>query len=445
MASLKSIFKPSNYDSPQTRGTLIRLVIIASVLLLSALLVPLAVIGISKTRWILYAILALCLGMILLHVYHRWPVLIIIGVMAGGMFIPFAGPSGLNISIIGLACLLGLWIVEIVVERKFKIVQSRTMLPLFLFILVSFFAFGIGQLPWFIFAQHAPLTAQLGGLAIVVFSLVAFLLTANLITDIRWLQILTWVFLALGGFYVLGRMIKWGGIDILYHGGFTAGSMFWTWLIAIAFSQAFFNHHLRLRWRMLLGILVLGTLYIAVIKSYDWKSGWFPGLVAIGAMLSFRYLKAALISTPFWLVPGYFIANKAVGTDEYSWGTRLDAWAIVTEIAKSNPITGLGFANYYWYTPLFRIRGYAVRFNSHSQYVDLIAEVGLLGLAIFFWLFWEIGKAGWDLRKKVPDGFALAYVYGALGGLVGTLVAGKIGYPRSANTIVQILGKPGSP
>ena len=39
----------------------------------------------------------------------------------------------------------------------------------------------------------------------------------------------------------------------------------------------------------------------------------------------------------------------------------------------------------------------------------------------------EVGKLGWQLRSRVPEGFAKAYVYGAIGGLAGTLVAGMLG------------------
>jgi hypothetical protein len=68
-----------------------------------------------------------------------------------------------------------------------------------------------------------------------------------------------------------------------------------------------------------------------------------------------------------------------------------------------------------------------VQFNSHNQYVDLIAQTGLLGLVCFLWFAAAVGIVGWRLRKQVPAGFAQAYVYGALGGLVGTLAAGMLG------------------
>jgi O-antigen ligase len=122
-----------------------------------------------------------------------------------------------------------------------------------------------------------------------------------------------------------------------------------------------------------------------------------------------------------------FLWTGLVATDEYSFSTRFEAWSILAQIIRSSPLIGLGFANYYWYTPLFPIRGYAVSFNSHNNYVDIVAQMGLAGLVCFLWLLWEVGWLGWRLRKQAPAGFAQAYVYGALGGLAGMVVAGMLG------------------
>jgi hypothetical protein len=163
---------------------------------------------------------------------------------------------------------------------------------------------------------------------------------------------------------------------------------------------------------------------VAIYKAYGWKSGWVPPLAAVATIVFLRYWRRLLPLAPIGIVLAYFVATSSIGTDQYSWGTRLDAWLIVTEIAKASPLFGLGFANYYWYTPIFRIRGYAVQFNSHSQYIDLLAETGIIGLIVFFWFFWEVARLGLSLLERVPEGFARAYVYGALGGLAGTLLAG---------------------
>jgi O-antigen ligase len=118
---------------------------------------------------------------------------------------------------------------------------------------------------------------------------------------------------------------------------------------------------------------------------------------------------------------------QLIASDEYSWGTRVDAWQIVCEISKVNPLFGLGFSNYYWYTPLFPIRGWNVTFNSHSQFLDLIAQTGFLGLIAFFWLFFVFGRLAWRLSKQLPDGFSRAYIYGMIAGIAAIMVAAFLG------------------
>ena len=70
---------------------------------------------------------------------------------------------------------------------------------------------------------------------------------------------------------------------------------------------------------------------------------------------------------------------------------------------------------------------YFVSFNSHNQYIDIIAQTGLIGFFCFTWFVWQVGKLGLSLRKTAPEGFPRTYVVGALGGLIGTLVAGMLG------------------
>jgi hypothetical protein len=55
--------------------------------------------------------------------------------------------------------------------------------------------------------------------------------------------------------------------------------------------------------------------------------------------------------------------------------------------------------------------------------VDLIAQVGLLGLFCFLWIFFEVGRLSWRLIKQLQNGFAYSYAYGIFAGLVGSLMA----------------------
>jgi len=180
-------------------------------------------------------------------------------------------------------------------------------------------------------------------------------------------------------------------------------------------------------WRLALGGLVLYTFYDLLFIRFGDKSGWLPALFCVAAIIAARSWRAGLALIPVAGLSALYMWSGLVSTDEYSISTRFDAWSILAQIIKINPVLGLGFANYYWYTPLFRIRGYAVSFNSHNNYVDIVAETGFVGLACLLLFFWQVGWLGWRLREQAPAGFARAYAYGALGGLAGMVVAGMMG------------------
>ena len=338
-------------------------------------------------------------------------------------------PGGLNIAVLLLGGLVGLWLLGMVIrQRSLRLYNSRPVKALLIFVGVVILAFIVGQVAWYPTVQHAPLETQLGGLAIFVLAAGAFLLTAHQVHDLRWLELMVWVFLGLGALFIAGWLIP--GIDpltdALYQRGATANSIFWVWLTALAMSQALFNNTLKWPWRVLLWVLVLATLYVAFVINGEWKSGYLPAFVVVTVLVAVRSWKAAFVLVLAAPVLAIILSSQAISSDEYSYSTRVDALLIVLNIVKANPILGFGPANYYWYTPLFPIRGYYVQFNSHNQYIDILAQTGVIGLATLFWFFGELGALGWRLYRRVPSGFAKAYLCGALAGLVGTVAAGVL-------------------
>jgi hypothetical protein len=391
------------------------------------LLVNIALAYLALQRQLAIA-LYLFLGIGIFVLFLRWPPLGLIVASLAGVVVPFLGPSGLNITMILVGLLLGLWLLDMVVyQRQIKLVPSRPLWPLIAFLVVSIISFGIGQLHWFTFVNQAPLGAQLGGLSLVVLSVGTFLLVANQMHDMIWLKRMTWAFLAMAAFSFFTK-------SILPELGITAGeflpsmgSVFIIWLVAIAFSQALINHDLHPIWRFALGGLVLVNIYFHFFLRFDFKSGWVPLFVCIATIIGFRSWRVGLVLFPIGLFLIVILTSGSVASENYSLTTRLEAWTILLQIIKVNPVLGLGFANYYWYTPLFPIQGYDVSFNSHNNYVDIVAQTGLVGLSFFLFFLWRIGKLGWQLRERAPSGFALAYVYGALGGLAGMIVSGMLG------------------
>lgn len=373
-------------------------------------------------------------GAIYLYKYmHLGPLLLVgvsflVGISVGG-----GDSTSINATILLTAALAGLMIVDmILVKKKIEFSHPRTYLPLFLLILVSIIAFFNGQLPWFNFAQQAPLIAQIGGVMTFVIAAAVFIVAVELIKDTIWLKRLVWLFLLIGTAFLITRfvpqLLRLGNRTFAY--GSTA-SLFWLWMVVHTASQGFFNQKLSRPIRALLIALLGLTLYFSVIITYDFKSGWIPSLAALVVIfwIGAPKLRPIALMGAGMVVLLYFvdIQSLVTGNEDYSVLTRVEAWGILLEIIKVNPILGLGPANYYWFTPLYSILGYNVSFSSHNNYIDIIAQVGIFGLVFFGWFIYQLTKSGFNSLKIAPAGFERAYVIGAIGGIAGTLVAGMLG------------------
>ncbi len=410
--------------------------IIAGVILTSAYVVP------RQTETSAMAVVGLAATALLL----RWPPLGLLALVVASLLIPFGFSTGtgtdLNLAVLLPLVLVGVWIVETLVGRRQSVSGrqhwslSHPALPLLALCLVAVAAFVNGSRPMVSFASTAPVPAQLGGLAVFLVATAAFLLGSNRLPVTRWLPRITWLYLSLAGLYVLGRLLPGGvlPVDTFFLRGATANSLFWVWIVVLATGQSLYNRDLPTGWRVVLGSLAVATLYVAFFQARGWVSGWFPPLVGLVVTLwmgSPRLAPAVSVLGGLLLLFDQSSAFAAVdsllqGENSYSLMTRLEAWRIMEEIVKVSPILGLGPANYYWYTPLFPILGWKVSFSSHNNYVDIAAQTGILGLICFLWFAVSLTRSALRARETVPVGFGRAYLFGALGGLAGTLASAML-------------------
>jgi hypothetical protein len=282
-------------------------------------------------------------------------------------------------------------------------------------------------------ARLAPERAQLGGLGIYLLSILALLLVAHVLPDERWLRRLTWTFLALGSVsaVVHAGLIKSSIFTQAYY--YVANqSIFWLCIFAFAFSQALLNRKLHPGFRWLLAGAIAVMMGYALFPNREWNSGWVPELVAGLAILWLARPRLAFFATVAGVIVVFaklpqLTALLLDDKNQYDLLTRTAAWDILWKIVSIDPFLGTGFANYYFYTPQYPILGYAAKFNSHNNYMDMIVQTGFIGLAIFGWVMFEIGRLAWSLRMRVPEGFPRAYTFGALGLLAGMLVAAFLG------------------
>ena len=408
-----------------------RMLIVPAVLLISYVIAP----QLNQIQSL--ALIAAPFAFIAVVSLFRWPSLGLIILVAASMAFPEEIISNIGLTTIITMGLTGLFVFEYIVQKgELTIVSSPVYRPIIGLIVVAFFSFGTGQLPWYPLTP-APLDSQLGGILIYIVAFLVLFLAANHIKSVVWLQWVTYTFIALGGVFLAGWMVPpLGSITGQFYSYLIpSNGMFWSWLAGMSFAQGFFNK--KLHWTIrggLLGITAV-VLYITLFQTRAWVSGWMPALIVVASVLwvgapKLAYivslLAAAGIGSQINTILETFIY---VGDNAYSETTRLAAWGIIIKMIDVNPLFGLGPANYSFYTPLFPILGWNVQFNSHNNYVDIIAQTGILGTICFLWTFWEVGRVGWRLILKVRDmeGFVPAYVYGVSGGLVTTVVAAMLG------------------
>ncbi|MDX1383921.1 MAG: O-antigen ligase family protein, partial [Thermoanaerobaculia bacterium] len=283
-----------------------------------------------------------------------------------------------------------------------------------------------------VFARSpAPLPAQVAQLGVVWLSAATFVLVAWGVRSTVWLRRLTLLFLALGSVYVLGRLGQsLSPLIALFPDG-AVGSLFWTWLAAMGAALALLDTSMRTPLRLALGALVVLAFWVALAQSARWISGWLPPAIAVSAVLLVARpwlglpVVGAAVGVGLWRLD--WLLENLVVTNSYSLMTRLEAWKVVVDIIETSALLGTGPANYYWYASTYPILGWYVPFSSHNQYLDLVAQVGLVGAALFLWFCWRVGRVCWCETREAPEGgFERAFAIGALGGLVGSLAAGGL-------------------
>lgn len=369
--------------------------------------------------------------------------------------LPFTIGTGTEVpltpTVLLIPAVVGAWLLDGLRRREVRLPASRTVLPLLLFVATGLLSLLAGRAYW------DPLVPQPGNLLLVqlaqwgIFALSAaiYLVAGDLGTRGRWLQAATFTFLALASVVVLEHylpplrtLLGWSS------GEMASRSMFWVWLAALAAGQLLFNRRLPTWAKLWLLALLSGAAYVLWFRLNEWISGWAPFTVAalaVACLWVWRRNRAlalavavALLALAVVLYPTLFEHAGGERELDRSWGGRVVLYRAVLDLVEDHPLLGLGPAAYrhYGHTRwLTKGPGTALwlrpNVSSHNNYIDIYAQLGLVGLGLFLWFLVELGLLGWRLRSRFgegPDtGFEAGYVYGALGGLAGTLAAMLLG------------------
>jgi O-antigen ligase len=328
-------------------------------------------------------------------------------------------------------------------EQSLRLPSSRTVLPLLCFVGSGLLSLLAGTVYWDPAVPRSDnlILVQLAQWAIFVFSALIFLLAGELGRQTRWLAYATWTFLALAGVVMLEPYFPWLHRALMWNDPTRAKSaMLFAWIGALTMGQLLFNRRLQALAKLALFTIWAITAYAVWVLWTEWTSGLAPFTVATVAVIWLRVWRhnrsAALAATLALAVlavvsaPFLFTISGGERELENSWGARLLVYRAVLDMAKAHPILGLGpaaYRHYGWNRMISLGVGRALytrpNISSHNNYIDIYAQVGLLGLGLFVWFLIEVGVLGWRLVSRFRWDFRDGYVQAALGGLAGCVVA----------------------
>lgn len=355
----------------------------------------------------------------------------VLGIVLVAATVRFSLPTGtqsrIPMSLVITAGVTAWWLVNmLVIEKHLRLKPSPTNVPLLGFVatcVVSYFWGNAFRDPLVVTWSSWPFV-QLGGLAVMVLLPAAFLVTANCLQETRWITWLAVIILVVGAVYIVGFYLR---LPVYF---LQVRPMFPTWVICLAYALALSNQRLPLWLRGALLLLVGTWAYRVFVIEFRWLSAWVPTGAAVFIISLFRSRTALVILLILALLYVYInwdaLVENIAGEREESGVTRLDAWLHNWRVTGKHWLFGVGPAGYaVYYMSYFPTEAMA----THSTYIDILSQTGVVGFTFFLWFFAALGLCAWRLwrRMRGRDDFIEAFSLAALGGYAGTIIAMGLG------------------
>jgi putative inorganic carbon (hco3(-)) transporter len=220
-------------------------------------------------------------------------------------------------------------------------------------------------------------------------------------------------------------------------------------LLVLALSEAELRHKIPAQMA-----LALGTFGLLLAQT---RSSWFgvlAALVVLGLLAWRTSSPASLGRLRHQIVVPLVIAVGAIGvflvvsntapmvraraaslgnaTRDPSLDWRLERWKGAWRLIRERPLFGWGIGTF----PLEQARtvrgavprdlilrlGPTLAEEAHNEYVQVTAEMGVFGLALYLWVLGAFFVAGWRALRERPHGFRSLVLMGCLAGIAGQTV-----------------------
>ncbi len=314
--------------------------------------------------------------------------------------------TDIKLVLVLLVLLIGLWAFRLfVVERSVAGVRGKWVIaPALLFALAVVISLGWSM--YYVVPSVRPLMFDkmlpraMTGLVLIISPLTALLFANHLRSAHAFTFIVGW-FAFVGALELPFALTNAPLLPDLFN----AGGQFTAWVGVLAAGQVLLNRQMRRVVQIALLLLIAGWVYVVVGMRFTWLSGWVPLIAGLGVVLALRFprLAAAAGVVALVLILANFSAVEETFADESaeSGVTRVAAYERTLQIVRDHYLFGTGPAGYYFYLTtyiggLFQL--------SHNNYLDIFAQTGLFGTAMYLWLWAGIGWYVLRAYQSVPRG-----------------------------------------
>lgn len=367
--------------------------------------------------------------------------------------------------------ILGLmfWGFKVLSQEKTKLTSSTLNFPILSFISICTLSL-IWSDSFFVSLKELPLF--LAG------PLLYFVITNNISDERQICRILN-VLLIVGSLFGIYGIFQYNGIDFSFwlrnigrqqvFGLFGNVNFFAEYLIVplpIAVSLFFATQNKLKKILLLIGIIVMGASLTATFTR-----GSYLGFSVSLIFMSFLFLisrgknfikknrkifiiilAVVIIITFLFIIPNPL--NKSGTaiekiksrisisqlTQSSSIKRRIATWKFTVLMIKDHPLLGSGIGTYKYNTLKYQAEffkqgenrslyphGFAEK--AHNEYLQLWAEMGIVGLGIFVWLIISYFSCGIKILRKIKDEYKQGIIIGLMGSVVAVLIDGLFGFP----------------
>ena len=154
--------------------------------------------------------------------------------------------------------------------------------------------------------------------------------------------------------------------------------------------------------------------------------------------------------------PGTYISKIKARTSiasigkVFSFGRRMAIWKFSWMMITDHPLLGSGIGTFKYNTLKYQaeffsqgdnrsLYPYGIAHNTHNEYLQIWAELGIIGLGIFLWMVISYFYYGLKFLKKAKDNYyKQGTIIGLMGAVMAVLVDGIFGFPLHLPATVVI-------